>query len=103
MPKKEAKVKAAMELPKAVSYLDDLVTSLKAGSITVANDDQELSLTPEEIVKVEVKATQKAEKESFCIELSWRKPAEVAPEVDLKISPSEAATEDAPDTPDSGA
>ncbi len=96
MRKREAKVKSTMELPKAISYLDDLVASLKAGRVTIADGVQDLSLVPEEAVKVEVKASQKAEKESISIELSWRRPVATPSDVNLKISPSEPAPEEAP-------
>jgi amphi-Trp domain-containing protein len=99
MHKKEAKVKAAMELSKAISYLDDLVASLKAGRVTVANGEQDLSLTPDEAVKLEVKATQKTDKESIAIKLSWRSPVALPSDVDLRISPGEPAPEGAPSSP----
>ncbi|MGD2108619.1 MAG: amphi-Trp domain-containing protein [Phycisphaerae bacterium] len=100
MRKREAKVKAVMELPKAISYLDDLVASLKAGRVTIENGAQDLSLTPDEAVKVEVKATQKPEKESISVELSWRRPDAVPSDVDLRITADEPAPEGAPSSPD---
>jgi amphi-Trp domain-containing protein len=100
MRKKEAKVKAAMELPKAISYLDDLVASLKAGRVTIADGVQDLSLVPEEAVKVEVKASQKADKESISLEISWRRPVTPRSDVDFTISHSEPAAEEAPSSAD---
>ena len=99
MRKREAKVKAAMDLPKAISYLDDLVASLKAGTVTVANGGEGLSLTPDESVKVEVKATQKVDKESISIELSWRRESAPPSEVDFRISPGEPASNRDSDSP----
>jgi len=91
MRKKEAKVKAAMELAKAITYLDDLVASLKAGKIAVGDGETSLSLAPEEAVKVEVKATQKVDKESISIELSWRKPEPLTEDPGLQIRSDEPA------------
>ncbi len=74
MKKKEAKVKSTMELAKAINYLEDIVKSLKAGTVSVINGDETLTMSPEPSVKVTLSASQKSDKESLSLKVSWRKP-----------------------------
>lgn len=93
MSKKEAKVKAVMELPKAVSYIADIVESLKAGQVSITNGAESLTLEPPQSIKLEFAAAQKADRESISLKISWRK-EEVSPEeVDLKIAAGAAAAD----------
>jgi amphi-Trp domain-containing protein len=82
MRKKDAKAKAVMELSKAVAYLRDLAASLEAGGVTVPDGETDLRVTPEDVVKVTLKATRKGEKESVAVKLSWRKAEERASDGD---------------------
>lgn len=72
MSKREAKVRSTMELPEAVAYVEDVLKKLKAGDLNVMNGAQDLRLTPQPSVKLEFEATQKSDKESISLKLSWR-------------------------------
>lgn len=83
--KSEAKMKANIELPKAIGYLEDVVKSLKAGRICITNCEKSLTLTPENVVKLELEATQKGDKEELSVRIAWRKEEAEAEEMDLHI------------------
>lgn len=98
MGKQELTVKGTMDLHRAVSYLEDLVASIKAGAVFVQQGDKVIALKPKKVVDVEVEVSQKKGKEKFVLELTWRT-EEVAETTkdDLKISsvepPQRAAVE----------
>ncbi len=89
MTKNEVKVKAVMEQAKAVSYLSDIVQSLQAGKVVVANGPQSVELTPADAVKVELAAVQKVDRDSISLKISWRKEVSEYEPVDLTISANE--------------
>ncbi|WP_052812944.1 amphi-Trp domain-containing protein [Desulfonatronum thioautotrophicum] len=77
MSKKEVKLKGVMETSQVVTYLEDLVAGLKEGTICVRQGEEFVTLCPDQMVDVEVKATAKKGKEKFEMELSWyREPAD---------------------------
>lgn len=71
MSKKEAKLKGLMSIDQVVTYLEDLTTSLKEGKICVRQGEQFVTLCPDQMVDVEVKASAKKGKEKFEMELAW--------------------------------
>ena len=83
--KSGAKMKANVELPKAIAYLEDLVKSLKAGRICITNCEKSLTLTPEPVVKLELEASQKNDKEELALRIAWRKEEAEPEETDLQI------------------
>lgn len=83
----EIKLKNELDRARAVSYLQDIVNSLKEGRVCVEKAEQSLSLSVPPSVSVEIKARQKEHKESISLKMSWSRHAETeeaAP--DLKIS-----------------
>lgn len=87
MGKQELTVKGTMDLHRAVSYLEDLVASIKAGTVFVQQGDKVIALKPKKVVDVEVEVSQKKGKEKFVLELTWRtEEVEEAPTHDLKIT-----------------
>ena len=71
MSKKEVKLKGVMDVNQVVTYLEDLANSLKEGKICVQQGEQFVTLCPDNMVDVEVKATAKKGKEKFEMELAW--------------------------------
>lgn len=69
----EAKFKTTMELAKAITYLEEIVSSLRAGTLAINNGARGLVLKPEPMVKVELEAEQRSERELISVTLSWRK------------------------------
>jgi len=72
MSKRETKHETVADLAKAVSYLEDVIRSLRSGSISVGNGSDKLVLNPHDQVKVKVEASQKPHKESISVRLSWQ-------------------------------
>jgi amphi-Trp domain-containing protein len=83
----EIKLKNNLDRDRAVSYLQDIVNSLKAGTINVEQAEQSLSFEVPPAVAVEIKAKQKEDKESITLKMSWsRHPECCEAPADLKIS-----------------
>lgn len=100
MSKKEAQLKATMDLPRAIAYLEDLAKSLKAGKVCVTNCDKTVTLNPEKLVKLDLEAVQKDDRESLSLEISWRKHREtVADDGEVRLTIS--AVEPKPSTEES--
>jgi len=90
MSKKEVGNKGTMELKQVISYLEDLTSSLKTGSICVQSGGEFVTLKPLGPVDLEIEATQKKGKESLVLELGWKTELPTAGEpVNLKITSKE--------------
>lgn len=76
MSKRETKHETVADLAKAVTYLEDVIRSLRDGSISVGNGAEKLVLKPSDQVKVKVEATKKSHKETISVRLSWQTEAE---------------------------
>ncbi len=72
MSKKEVSLKRTMETKQAISYLEDIVSSMKAGTVCVQRGDEFVTLKPSAPIDMDIEAEQKKDKESLVIELSWR-------------------------------
>jgi amphi-Trp domain-containing protein len=76
--------------------LEDLVTSLKEGTICVQKGEEVAVLTPTDQVALEIKAAEKKDKFKFELEITWRQgPEAVESDQPLSIS-SEAPPEPEP-------
>ncbi|GAB6060997.1 amphi-Trp domain-containing protein [Desulfonatronum parangueonense] len=73
MSKDEVKFEGVMERSQVVTYLEDLIASLKKGQICVRQDDQFVTLCPSRTMEVEVKASSKKDKEKFELEFKWHR------------------------------
>ena len=63
--------KDVLETTKVTQFLEDLVTGLKTGKVSVQHGTQSLIMQPAERVQFTVKAKQKPWSESIEIELKW--------------------------------
>lgn len=72
MASNKVKMEGIMELREVVAYLEDVVHNMKAGSICMTVGEDCVTLRPSSIVDVEMKATQKKDKEKFSLEISWK-------------------------------
>jgi amphi-Trp domain-containing protein len=103
----EIRVKNEVDLNTAVSYIEGIVSSLKQGRICVQHGDESVVLEPKDVVRVEVKAGKKHQKESVSLKISWRLPPEPRKdEAGLRISadlpsqtPDEFEPQEIPTTP----
>jgi len=84
MEKKQISVEHVSEVAEAVTYLQQIVDSLKKGRVRIEHGDRSIDLEPSDEVKVAVKAKQKSDKASISFKISWRAAAveeqAVAPE-----------------------
>ncbi|MDR2669756.1 MAG: amphi-Trp domain-containing protein [Desulfovibrio sp.] len=72
MEKRKISTEQRLEYSAAVSYLENLLTAFKAGSIEVRKGERRIVLAPSSDVTIAIEAKQKPEKESFTMEISWQ-------------------------------
>jgi amphi-Trp domain-containing protein len=97
MDSREIEVKSDMELKRAVSYLQDIVNTLKEGRICVEHAEQAVTLNPPATVSIELKARKKPSKESVSLKISWHTPLQA--EGDPGVNISSKATDKSQATP----
>jgi len=77
MATKELKVRTTVGLLETVKQLENLIASLKEGTICITKNDKAIVLSPKEPVSLELEAEVKLEKntlkEKLTIELKWKK------------------------------
>lgn len=81
----KVEIEGAMDLGQAISYLKDVLNSLKEGVIRVEAGDDIVMLRPSQAVDFEMSASQKKDREKFSLKLSWKQPKGGIQERDLKI------------------
>ena len=65
-------VEETMELAKVITTLEDVLESLRGGSLTVTRGGESVTLTPPGVVNLELEASQKKDKAKLTIELTWK-------------------------------
>lgn len=75
--KSKIKVEGVMQITEVIANLEKLVTDMKAGLVTIAAGEESLTLHPSVLVNVDMKASQKKDKEKFTLEISWKKHKEM--------------------------
>ncbi|MBF0170677.1 MAG: amphi-Trp domain-containing protein [Nitrospinae bacterium] len=78
--KKRVGVSLTVSLPSAIRAIEDLLASLKAGTVCIIRGDEYVTLKPENEVDLEISGVDKKGKGSLKLELAWRR-HEVAPEI----------------------
>jgi amphi-Trp domain-containing protein len=88
MSKKEVELEGKVEISQAVSFIEGLLEGLNSGTICLEKGPESLVLTPGQEVEIEIKGSQKKNKEKISFELSWEIPAKETPEevVEFRIS-----------------
>jgi amphi-Trp domain-containing protein len=71
--KNKIKIEGVMQLSEVIANLEKLTCDMKSGCVTIAAGDESLALSPSTLVNVEMKASQKKDKEKFALEISWKK------------------------------
>ena len=71
--KQEVSFSGTMSRDEALAYLEDFTKSVRSGAVRVERDGSLVLLNPGEVVKLEVKAKSKKDKQSFRLELSWNR------------------------------
>jgi amphi-Trp domain-containing protein len=85
MSKDEMKFKGVMGKEAVISFLEEVISAMKQGVLTIEGSGEAVCLKPSQAIEVEPKVKSKQEKEKVEIELSWRMDKE------LKITPLEMA------------
>ena len=83
--KKKMRIDSVMELTKAITYLENLVESIKAGRVEVQTGDETITLNPAQVVEFEMELSRKKDKEKMSFEMSWKKDPRLDEETDLQI------------------
>lgn len=68
----KVEIEGAMDLSQAITYLEDVLASLKDGLIKVEAGNDIVVLRPAAAVDFEMSASQKKDKEKFSLKLSWK-------------------------------
>ncbi len=90
--KKEISFEKTMKKTEMISYLEAIVRSLKEGKVVIEQGGQFVSLTPGEMIAVEMETKQKKDKEKFSLAFSWKAGLVIEPdEESVKISSEEPA------------
>ena len=90
MEKKSVTFKGDLDATSVVKYLENLVKSLKGGTVCFQQKNDFVTLKTSSRIEVELSANQKKGKEKLSIELSWKREEEIVPkDVDFKISAKE--------------
>lgn len=87
MSKNELKIKGVMEKSAVISKLEEILSAMKEGQVSIEDKEGIVILNPGEFMEMELKVKSKKEKEKIEIELSWRsdKEAEIKP-LDFEVS-----------------
>lgn len=89
--RKDLKVEGAVELPHVIAYLEQLVQALKAGTVRVRQEDEEVVLGPRGVIGFALSARDRGRRQSLALELTWRKFNAPDPDLDLHIDNAPAA------------
>lgn len=72
MSKEKVEIEQVLDLPTAISHLEDVLSGLKKGSLTLTQGLDTVTLNVPGVVELEMTASRKKEKQKICIELSWK-------------------------------
>lgn len=90
--RKDLKVEGAVELPHVIAYLEQLVQALKAGTVCIRQEDEEIVLGPRGVVGFALSARDRGRRQSLALELTWRKFNAPDPALDLRIDAATTST-----------
>jgi amphi-Trp domain-containing protein len=90
---KEISFEASLELQKAISYLEEVTSSLRDGKVVLERAEDFVVLEPAHLVQMKLEASVEGEREGIKLKFNWEKPIEF----DLKISSKEPAVQQKPE------
>lgn len=97
MSKSNMESKFRMNAEEAAKILEDLAASLRKGTVCLEQELEHMTLKPEGLIEVALKAGQKKGKEKLSLQLAWQQEAPVAEGgAGLKISAEEPKPKPAP-------
>lgn len=78
-------VEETMELSRVITTLEDLLESLRQGSLTMSRGSESVTLLPPGVVEFEMEVSQKKDKSKLTVEISWKGAGKGAAMNGLKI------------------
>lgn len=90
MSKQKVKAKGTVEMEEVISYLEELLNSMKSGRVTLERGGDQIALTTGSAAELEIEAEQEEGKQELSFELKWKEGLESGRKFDLKISSEEA-------------
>lgn len=72
MGKNVVKIDSLMELTRVISTIEDILASLKKGTLHVSLGDEAVTLVPPPVVDFEMELVEKKDKAKLSLEISWR-------------------------------
>jgi amphi-Trp domain-containing protein len=72
MEKKTIEIEATMNREQTAAYFRMLANGLESGSLEIKSGEEVLTLSPSDMISVEIEAKQKKDKSKFSMEMSWR-------------------------------
>ena len=82
----EVAYRCQLETEQVAVLLEEIAAGLKSGSVTVEHGDQNVSITPSDVVTVRVKARQSETNERLSIRIRWPRDARPAGASEIQIS-----------------
>ena len=76
MSSKNISFKSFIDLAQAVTYLEDLASSLRDGRVYVRQADEYVELVPTDGIEIQLDASEKKGKQKLTLELTWRRSLE---------------------------
>lgn len=74
MEKKAIEIEETMNREQVATFFRMLANGLQSGTLDLKNDKESLTLSPSDMISVEIGAKQKKDKSKFSLEMSWRCP-----------------------------
>jgi amphi-Trp domain-containing protein len=71
--KREVTFEGEVATADAIAYIQSLLSGLKKGTVCVQQGSRYLTVHPGNELALAVRVKSKSDKESFCIELSWKR------------------------------
>lgn len=72
--KRTIEIEESMSREQAADFFRMLANGLQSGSIELKSGEETLTLSPTDMISVEIEAKQKKDKSKFSMEMSWRCP-----------------------------
>lgn len=72
MEKKTIEIEKTLPKEQVADFFRQLAEELKNGSVEIKDETETLTLTPPNMISVEISAKQKKDKSKLTIEMSWR-------------------------------
>jgi len=72
MKKKKIEIEEFMTREKVADFFHRLAAGLQSGSIEIRDDEERLTVSPPDILSVEIGAKQKKDKFKISMEVSWK-------------------------------